>query len=325
MILIKTPLRISLFGGGTDLPGFCSRYSGHVLTGAINKYVYVAVKERFDGKTRVCYSQTELVDDPSELKHDIIRSALVKSKLRGVDVVTFSDVHHNGTGLGTSSALAVGMVHAIYALRGIVCEQYEIADEASKIEIKSCKKPIGKQDQFACALGGVRELTFTPGDDQVGRYHTFSKFNQTVDVLNKQMLLFRTDIERNGDQILREQSNQIHDHVEDLKQMVRMAREAGNLLWRGRVSEIGPLLHESWLLKRSLANGISNSQIDEIYSIAREAGATGGKVCGAGGGGYMMFMASPERHKKIIAALPMLQHIPFQWDFKGTEVSYSCL
>jgi D-glycero-alpha-D-manno-heptose-7-phosphate kinase len=324
MILTRTPLRISLFGGGTDLPAFYRNHQGHVLSGAIDKYIYVALKKRFDGKTRVCYSQTELVDDPKELKHDIVRETLVKCRLSGVDIVTFSDVPPHGCGLGSSSAVAVGLVHAIYALRdNHDYSKEELADEACKIEIDRCKKPIGKQDHYATAVGGVREWTFGPDLLAVGCFHHFTKDRPAITTLHERMMLFYTGIERDGDAILSEETANAPTHLRELLGLASMARLAGGKLWRGLAEDLGPLLHQAWTIKKTLAKGISSPQIDRWYNAAMNAGARGGKVLGAGGGGFMLFMANPMHHDAICKALPDLQYIPFRWDHDGSMVVYN--
>jgi D-glycero-alpha-D-manno-heptose-7-phosphate kinase len=321
MILTRTPLRISLFGGGTDLPVYCSKRRGHVVTGAIDQYVYVALKQRFDGKTRVCYSRTELVSDVRALEHDRVRETLRKAKLDAVDVCTFSDVPPNGSGLGASSAVTVGLIHAIYGLRGVTCEQYELAAEAAKIEIAKCKKPIGRQDQYACAMGGVRELRFSPGNDMVEQCRVSPV---AANRLSAHLLMFYLGMDRDSDAILTEQTS-VSQSVEGRKrldEMAQLADEAGKLLGHGLVDDLGEMLDRSWQLKKQMAAAISNPQINQWYRTAIEAGATGGKVCGAGGGGFLVFFVPPGRQADVIAALPTLRHIPFQWDWCGSTIVY---
>jgi D-glycero-alpha-D-manno-heptose-7-phosphate kinase len=216
----------------------------------------------------------------------------------------------------------VGLVNSVYAMRNVHPEQYELAAEACKIEIKYCHKPIGRQDQYATALGGLRELTFKPGNDLVGTY-LVPQQGDVPRLLRNQMLLFDTGIGRDGDAILAAECQSIGDHTATLLAMAQMARDAGEILGRGRIDELGPMLDEAWQMKKSLAVGISNPQIDTWYAAGKAAGATGGKVLGAGGGGFMLFLASPNRHEQIVAALPELHHVAFDWDYTGTTVVFS--
>jgi len=322
MILTRTPMRLSLFGGGTDLPAYYRLSPGRVLGGAIDRYLHVTLSPRFDGKTRVSYSQTELVADPRDLQHDLARAVLVKAKVSGVDVAFFSDAPPDGSGLGSSSALTVGLIHAIYALQGVQCEPYELAEEAAKIEIKQLQKPIGKQDQHHCARGGLHEFTF----DHFGAVGAYRCDESATASLERCLLLFYTGQQRGSDAILTEQGENIEHSNEarmTLFRMAELARRAGYEVARGMGHLVGELLDESWALKKTLATGIASEQIDAWYAQAKKAGAVGGKVLGAGGGGFMVFHAPPERHAAIIAALANLRHVPFRFDREGTKVVYS--
>lgn len=323
MILTKTPLRLSLFGGATDLAAFYQRSPGSVFGGAINKYIYVALKPRFDGKTRACYSRTEIVNHPSNLEHDIVRTTLLKTDTSGIDFVSFSDVPPDGSGLGSSSALTVGLVNAISVLNGTraSCEQEELAAEACKIEIEECHKPIGKQDQYFAAMGGVREFTF----ESSGAVSSQVAYRSHAHNLLKHLLLLHTKLPRQSDLLLKEQrENTLSSEAtfRTLQTMAEMARSAAEKVFRGDFDELGEMLDTSWKLKKTLANGISNTQIDRWYEKAKEAGAQGGKILGAGGGGFLVFFAPPSKHANIIAALPDLPPISFDWDHSGTQVVY---
>jgi D-glycero-alpha-D-manno-heptose-7-phosphate kinase len=323
MILTKTPLRLSLFGGGTDLAAFYKRSPGTVFGGAINKYIYVALKPRFDGKTRACYSRTELVDNPSDLEHDIVRTTLLKAKISGIDFVSFSDVPPDGSGLGSSSALTVGLVNAISVLEGTreLYEQNELAAEACKIEIDECHKPIGKQDQYFAAMGGVREFTFESSGEV---NHTVAN-RLNAHNLREHLLLLHTKLPRQSDSLLIEQqANTLSSDVtfRTLQAMAQMAGDAADKVRRGDLTQLGEMLDTAWKLKKTLANGISTTQIDTWYEKGKEAGAQGGKILGAGGGGFLVFFAAPNKHANIIAALPELPPISFDWDHSGTQVVY---
>jgi D-glycero-alpha-D-manno-heptose-7-phosphate kinase len=324
MFLTRTPLRISLFGGGTDLPAFCSKHPGHVITGAIDKYVYVAMKKRFDGRIRACYSTTEIVDRAADLKHDRIREVLLHTGIEGVDVVSFSDVPPRGIGLGSSSAFTVGLLHAAYACLGVKKERYELAADACRIEIEKCGSPIGRQDQYATALGGLRELTFTPGTDTVGTFEITNRILSWSE-LHSRLLLFYTGLERNGDAISSETSRNASESPEAVASLVALAalaNKAGNCIYHFLIDRLGPMMDEAWRLKKCCASSISNPDIDRWYAKAREAGAWGGKCCGAGGGGFMVFMAPPRKHADVIAALSDVRHVPFGWDCQGTQLIY---
>ena len=323
MILTKTPLRLSLFGGATDLAAFYQRSPGSVFGGAINKYIYVALKPRFDGKTRACYSRTEIVDDPSILEHDIVRTALLKAKVSGIDFVSFSDVPPDGSGLGSSSALTVGLVNAISVLKGTraSCEQDELAAEACKIEIEECHKPIGKQDQYFSAMGGVREFTF----ESSGAVSSKITYHSHARELRENLLLLHTKLPRQSDLLLMEQrANTLSSDTtfRTLQAMAQMAEDAADKVRRGVFTQLGEMLDTAWKLKKTLANGISTVQIDAWYEKAKEAGALGGKILGAGGGGFLVFFAPPDKHANIISALPDLPPISFDWDHSGTQVVY---
>jgi len=323
MILTQTPLRISLFGGGTDIQDYWRHQPGVVLGGAINKYMHVALAHRFDGRIRVCYSQTELVNHPHEVHHDIVRSVLTKVKLSGVDVASFSDVSHDGSGLGSSSSYCVGLVRAIYAKSHVDPLPDELVDEAVKIEIRDCHKKIGKQDHCFAAWGGVRRFMFMPD----GSVQVCDIPRDYSDLLADHLLMFHIGngtsrlgiLDQEVDNIRTSQSTR-----EALDKLAALAKDAWRLLRVGIVTPIGRMLDEAWRLKKTLADGISNDYIDDMYQRATSAGAVGGKVLGQGGGGYMIFFAPPDKHAAIIAAIPDATHTPFEWSLTGSKVVYHC-
>jgi D-glycero-alpha-D-manno-heptose-7-phosphate kinase len=322
VIIIQTPLRVSFFGGGTDFPSFYLNEGGCVLTSAINKYIFITIKERFDNMLRIGYTRTEMVDSVKDIQHELIREALLKTGITsGVEVTTMGDIPAAGSGLGSSSTVTVGSLHAMYTYRGEIVPANRLADEACEIEIETLKKPIGVQDQYIAALGGLRFLEFTCEGDII---------NEKIDLdrdlcrrLNESLLLFYSGVTRKADAILDEQKKNIDGRLEILRQMKNMAYIARKELKAGNLDIIGDLLHESWQLKKQLASQISNDTLDNIYQTARRAGATGGKVTGAGGGGFILIYCPYEKREKVRAALGTLQELPIELEQDGTKVIFN--
>lgn len=321
MVISKTPLRMSFAGGGTDLPTFSNRHGGAVLSTAIDKWVRVGVAERFEGDVRVSYSQTEIVDQASDLEHDLVREAMLRTGLaRGVEVITLADLPSRGTGLGSSSAVTVGLLTALYGYQGMQKPLEELALEACRIEIDVLGKPIGKQDQYAAALGGMNLIQFKPdgsvvSEPVVAPGENFAAFHRSL-------LLFYTGAPRqSGDEILAQQGRAI-DQGDDtaLLEIRDLVFEMRDLLVAGDVEAIGGLLHRSWELKQAAAPGTSNDAIDRLYERAREAGAWGGKLLGAGGGGFFLVCADPSTHPEVRKALSEYREIPFRFAQRGTHV-----
>jgi D-glycero-alpha-D-manno-heptose-7-phosphate kinase len=320
MIVIRTPLRISFFGGGTDFPDYFRAEGGSVLSSAIDKYVYVIVKERFDDKLRVSYTRTEDVDHVDQVGHELIREALKKTGVsKGIEIVTMGDIPA-GTGLGSSSAITVGALQALYAFQGITVPNERLAREACEIEIDRLKKPIGYQDQYIAALGGLRFFEFrkdgTVGSDCV-------ELSQDIlHQLSDRLLLFYTGTTRKAENILTEQKDKINNNLETLGKLKKMAEIARQALIQGEFQEFGSLLSESWLLKKSLASGISNNGLEDVYLSACKAGALGGKIAGAGGGGFLMLFCMPEKKQAVRAALAQLRELPFHLEPDGTKIIF---
>ena len=324
MIISRTPLRVSFAGGGSDLPAFYEHEPGVVVSVAVNKYIYINVNKKFDHKIRASYSVTEIVDTPQELKHELIREALFLTGVEsGVEITSISDVHSYGTGLGSSSAYTVGLLNGLYAYQGRHAGAERLAREACAIEIERCAKPIGKQDQYIAAYGGMQHIRFNP-DGTVFVDPVICK-PQTRQTLDQRLLMLYTGITRSADNILQEQkanteSDQSKRDV--LREMTRLAGDLCEALQRDELDMFGQILHEAWLLKRSLASGISSGQIDDWYTRARANGALGGKILGAGGGGFLLVYAHEERHADIIAALPELEPLPFHFEPQGSKVIF---
>jgi D-glycero-alpha-D-manno-heptose-7-phosphate kinase len=320
MIIIRTPLRISFFGGGTDFPDYFLSEGGSVLSSAIDKYVYVIVKERFDDTLRLSYTKTENVNQVDDIDHELIRESLKKTGInKGIEIVTMGDIPA-GTGLGSSSAITVGALQALYAYQGILATKEKLAHEACEIEIEILKKPIGFQDQYIAAMGGLRFFEFNR-DGTVAC--DCLELDQTImRQLSDHLLLFFTGTTRMAANILTEQKAEIQRNWNTLGQMKIMADTARQYLIQGRFEEFGTLLSESWELKKSLASGISNSEFDEIFLTACKAGALGGKITGAGGGGFLLLFCPPEKQPFVREALKPLRELPFHLEPEGSTIIF---
>lgn len=324
MIITQTPFRISFAGGGSDLPAYYREHGGAVVSTTIDKYVYVTVSRKFDHTLRVSYSQTEEVENAGQLKHPIVREGLHMLGLEGgLEITSVADIPSRGTGLGSSSSFAVGLMHALHAIGGRHVSAERLADEACRIEIEKCGEPIGKQDQYAAALGGLNYIQFhKDGSVQV---EPITLTRTTRESLNKHLLLFYTGITRSASTILADQSRVLASQrvkTVTMHRMVELAKELRHELWRGNIEPVGRILHENWLLKQSLTKEISTDQINTWYQCALTAGALGGKLLGAGGGGFLFFYAPPEKHKLIKAALPELRSIPLLLEPRGSRVVF---
>lgn len=323
MVISRTPLRISFVGGGSDLPPFAREHGGAVLSTAIDKYVYVIVTERFEPEIRVSYSETEIVSSIDELKHELVREALRAAGLpRRVEVLTIADVPARGTGLGSSSAVTVGALNALFAHQGILKSAAELASEASRIEIEVLGKPIGKQDQYACAFGGLQLLRFGPGD-AVRRDPVIVSEEQRR-ALESNLLVFSTGRQRANDDVLTDIGAGAIERAETRDALATMRDLAVQLyeeLGAGAEADVlGDYLHRNWELKRDLDGGVSNDEIDALYERGRASGATGGKLLGAGGGGFMLFYVPTGEHDAVRRALSDLRELPVRFDTQGSRI-----
>jgi len=322
MIIVQTPLRVSFFGGGTDFSDFYLSEGGCVLTSAIDKYIFVTIKKRFDQLVRVGYTRTEMVESVSELQHELIREALLMTGIeRGIEVTTMGDIPSAGSGLGSSSTVTVGSLHAMYTLQGRLVEAEMLARQACEIEIKKLGKPIGIQDQYIVAYGGLRFIEFLTTGEVIS--HKVELAPATRRKLNLNLLLFFTGTTRQADVILTEQKNNITNRLTVLRQLKDMAHIARDQLISGNVDCIGELLHEGWQLKKQLASQVSNPAIDELYDAARKAGALGGKITGAGGGGFLLLYCPYEHQEAVRDALSCLQELPFKIEEDGSKVIFN--
>jgi D-glycero-alpha-D-manno-heptose-7-phosphate kinase len=321
MIVTQTPLRIGLVGGGTDMPAYYREHGGRVLNAAIDKYVYVIVKQRFDDDIYVNYSKKEIVSSVQEIQHELVREAMYMTGVTGgVEITTLADIPSAGSGLGSSSSVTVGLLHALFAYQGRQVSAEELADRACAIEIDRCRKPIGKQDQYAAAYGGICDIHFGPGDrifvDEIRMPPTVRRRMQD------ELLLFFTGITRDANTILGEQTANIGDRLTQLGQLRDLAGEAASGLREGEIDALGVALNKSWEAKRMLASGVSSSQIDEAVEAALSAGATGAKVTGAGGGGFLLVVCPLEAQRAVRERMAM-QELPIKLEPLGSRVIFN--
>ncbi len=313
---------MSFAGGGTDLPAFADQYGGAVLSTAIDKWIRVMVSRRFEGDVRVGYSEIEIVPDANHVRHELVREAMRRTGIpRGVDVLTLADVPSRGTGLGSSSAVTVGLLNALYAFQGIAKPAATLAEEAAEIEIEVLGKPIGRQDQYAAAIGGCNLIEFLPAGEGV-RVSPVITPQGTMDRLHSHLLLFYTGFARGSDQILKDQGAAVAggSTVETMTTMRDLAYELRDRLGAGEVESVGEILQRGWELKRAAAPGSDSDEIAAAFERAQSAGAVGGKLLGAGGGGFLLLFASPERHLHVREALSDLREIPFRFASNGTQI-----
>lgn len=322
MIIVQTPLRVSLFGGGTDFRPFFEAEGGAVLTTAIDKYIFVTIKKRFDQKLRIGYTKQEVVDSVDEIQHELIRQALRKTGIsQGIEITTMGDIPAAGSGLGSSSTVTVGALHAMHTYLGQLITAEQLAREACEIEVEELGRPIGIQDQYIAAYGGLRLMEFSCSGPVTSEQLLLSESHMRT--LNENLLLFFTGITRKASSVLTEQSDTIIQHSVVLRKLKAMAYTARDELKAGNVDVIGEMLHESWQFKKRLASNVSNADIDQMYQAARQAGATGGKISGAGGGGFLLLYCRHEQQEAVRAALSSLQELPFRVENDGSKVIFN--
>ncbi|HET9118208.1 MAG TPA: GHMP kinase [Pseudonocardiaceae bacterium] len=322
MIITQTPLRIGLLGGGTDLPDYYREHGGRVLNCAIDKYVYVIVKQRFDDDIYLNYSKKEIVSRVEDLEHELVREAMLMTGVaKGVEITTLADIPSAGSGLGSSSAVTVGLLHALFAYQGRQVSAEELAERACTIEIDRCGKPIGKQDQYIAALGGIRDIRFGPGEGVVAEELGLSSAERRA--LQQNILLFYTGITRLADSILAEQNTNIKATRPELDLLRDLAGHAAGRLLCGDVDAVGSALREGWEAKRKLASGVSNGHVDAMVARALDAGASGVKLTGAGGGGFLLVICPMERQRAVRESLADLQELPVKLDPYGSRVVFN--
>lgn len=323
MIITKTPFRISFVGGGSDLEAFYSQHPGAVLSTSINQYMYISSHKYFDeDQIRVKYSQTETVTNIADLKHPILKSVLQRFKLNGIEISSIADIP-GGTGMGSSSSFTVGLLHNLYTSIGKEVSKKELAEEACHIEIDLLKEPIGKQDQYAATYGGMNVIRFEKNGNTIVDPVKISP--NLLEELEDNLLMFYLGSQRKASDILTEQKKNTStaDKTQSLIKMVNLVDDLKNSLEAGSLHDMGSILHENWILKQQLASAITNPDINNCYETALKNGALGGKLLGAGGGGFMLFYCKKDQQSQLINALSKLRRFHFSFENKGSTIIYS--
>ncbi|MBN2275444.1 MAG: GHMP kinase [Bacteroidales bacterium] len=323
MIITRTPFRISFVGGGSDMEAFYSRHQGAVLSTSINKYMYISThKFFFPDQIRVKYSQTETVDKLKDLKHPLLREAMLKTEVKGgIEISSIADIPA-GTGMGSSSSFTVGTLHNLYAVKRRYVTHETLAHEACEIEIEKLGEPIGKQDQYAAAFGGLNVIYFNP-DGSVRVDPLYIK-NEVYQQLQRNLVMFYVGNQRKASDILTEQKKKASqaEQFHTLKSMVYLVSDLRDSLYKEKLDDFGRILHENWILKQKLASQISNSEIEKIYKAGIQHGASGGKLLGAGGGGFMLFYCEEKKQQKLFDNLKPLRKFDFAFDREGSKLIY---
>ncbi len=322
MIITRTPLRISFAGGGTDLASFYRAYDGGAVTSAaIDRYVHVLVNKKFDRSIRVAYSRTENVDRLDDLQHPLFREAMRLVGIHdSVEIHTIADIPSEGTGLGSSSTTTVGLLNALYAYRGILKDPAELAQEACRIEIEILGGAAGKQDQYIAAFGGVDYFEFRA--DETVRVSPIPLATQDREALSEHLSLYYTGLTRSANGLLQQQSARTELNRDALFRMRSLAADARSAVLARDFSRLGALLDEGWALKKGLSEGISSGPIDTWYAAAKAAGAWGGKITGAGGGGFLFLLHPPERSRQIAQALSPMERLPVRITPEGSRILF---
>lgn len=323
MIISRAPFRVSFCGGGSDIPSFYTKYGGCVLSTSIRKYVYLAANKAFNKDTIVLkYSQTEEVHDPKDIQHRIFKQVFTDFGTKGIEISSMADAPA-GTGLGSSSTFTVALLRLLYTWNGIHASSYKIAKEACEIEIEKLGNPIGKQDQFAASFGGLRYYEFEP--DGFVKVEPVVMKMDARDKLERNLMMFYTGDVRSANTILANETKNLatdQDKINTTLKLCEMTKFLRGKLENGEIDALGPVLKESWEMKKSLANGISNPLIDDAYAAAMKAGATGGKLLGAGGGGFLLFYCENESVKEKVRSALTLTEMPFEFDRAGCSIIF---
>ncbi|MDC0236198.1 hypothetical protein OAK10_04880 [Candidatus Pelagibacter sp.] len=324
MIICRTPLRMSFVGGGSDLPEYYKKKVGAVLSTSIDKYIYVSVNKKFDDNIRLSYSSTENVNNIANIKHPIVRNVLKFLKIqKGLEIGSISDIPSRGSGMGSSSSFTVGLIHALYRYMNLEITKEELGRLSSYIEIDLCGDKIGKQDQYSASFGGLNLIEFN--EDESVKVTPISCSDRTLKKFESSIVLFFTGRTRKASDLLAQQSQNIkHNNKRNLiSDMVDLTYEMKNLIEKDDVDSLGELLDKNWKLKKQLASNISDSEIDNLYNQGINAGAKGGKLLGAGNGGFLMFYAPQEKHLEITKAMRGLKKISFNFDNSGSQIVFS--
>lgn len=324
MIISRTPYRISFFGGGTDYPGWYLKHGGEVLATTIDKYCYITCRYLppfFEHRLRIAYSKVEECQNVNEVKHSAVREIL-----KFLSIKNGLEIHHDGdlparSGIGSSSSFTVGLLHALYALKGTMPSKHQLSMESIHIEQNMIKETVGSQDQVSAAYGGFNHIRFMQSGEIDVQPMTLSPV--LIQELNSHLMLFYTGIIRNAEEVAKSYVNDIENKGKQLMLMGQMVPEAISILnTNNDLNSFGELLHEAWVAKRSLSNLVSNSNVDDIYDIARKAGAVGGKLSGAGGGGFLFLFVPPEKQPNVLDKLNQFIHIPFNMESTGSQIIF---
>ena len=322
MIMARAPFRISFIGGGSDLKDFYTQNGyGAVVSTTINKYMYIMIHNYFHDKIRIKYSKTEDVNKIEEIKHPLVKECLrITGIEKGVEIASIADVPA-GTGLGSSSTFTICLLHALYAYKKKFVTKEQLAREACRIEIDILKEPIGKQDQYAVSYGGLNYIRFNC--DETVFVNPIVCKPEVKKILQQNLLMFYVGSERKASQILSEQKKNMdkHEKYEVAKKMIKLTEDMKDCLYKCAIRSFGDILHEGWILKKKLASKISNTVLDEYYKKALKAGATGGKLLGAGGGGFFLFYCEPKYQERVRRSIN-LREFKFEFDDEGSKIVY---
>ena len=323
MIISRTPMRVSFFGGGTDYPGWYEDHGGSVVSTSIDKYCYITCRYLppfFDHKFRIRYTKREETQTIKDINHPSVRACLEYMKIKkGVEIVHSGDLPAL-TGLGSSSAFTVGLLHTLFALKGKIVNKQQLAMGAIHIEQDIIKENVGSQDQVAAAFGGFNRIDFKEG--KTIDVHPITLHSEKMQELQCNLMMFFTGFSRFAHDIAGAQINNIPKKKKELKLMSQMVNESIKILNGSKIDDFGRLLNESWKIKRTLSHKITTDSIDEIYNAGIKAGALGGKILGAGGGGFILFFVKPEKQPKVRKALQNFLHVPFKFEELGSQIVY---
>ena len=321
MIASRTPLRISFCGGGTDFKDYYARHGGAVLSTAIDQYVYLIANKRFEKGIRLGYSQTEIIDRRQQVRHPLFNACMKAAGIdSGIELLSLADIPSKGSGLGSSSSFAVGLLNVLHAYQGKKKPARSLAEQACHVEIGLLREPIGKQDQYAAAFGGLNLFEFNP-DETVSVHPTRCSKNSQRE-LDENLLLFFTGLTRDSKSVLAKQKKNTKKNLVFLHLLKALAYDAYDALHADDLTRFGNLLHKNWLLKKRLAANVSNPLIDQYYARALKAGAVGGKICGSGNGGFLAFYCEKRRQNALRQALRPLKETPFSLEEGGSRIVY---
>jgi D-glycero-alpha-D-manno-heptose-7-phosphate kinase len=319
MVVSQTPLRLSFVGGGTDFASFYRAHKGQVISATIDKYIYVIIKKRFDDLIVLHYTENEIVENVCDIKHDIIKAALQHVGIqKGIEIITLADITAKGSGLGSSSVLTVGLLNALYHFQGLQVSSEQIAKEACTIEIEMLNKPIGKQDQYIAAYGGIKKIEFNP--DESVRITSLPFSDSDKYKLQSAIILHNTSVMRKAESVLEEQSSNIAHKIQELKTIAGLVDQLETAFANKQFEVLGDLLAINWENKKKLASAVSNDHINQMVEVALANGATGCKIAGAGGGGFLMSYVPVQNQEAFRAAMSTYKELPYTFDPAGSRI-----